>query len=624
MLFVESVTKWLQSRNTNFKISVVALSDFALFILAVLLAYALRLSALELPTYNRLPLYLAAPVLSVASGFIMQIYWSVSRSYSAALERRVLLSQILAAIAWILLLFVLGTTGFARSVVVIYTLLAVAGMIGLRRVAVYMFSHESRLKQVRALIPCLIYGAGLEGQQLAEAMRRQQKYRPLAFLDTDYTLVGRVVSGLKVYTFENLDYVITRYHPKEVIIAKPSIARAGLRDLFHIISDKGLAAKIVPNLRDLIDGSQKLGELRDIRVEDLLGRDPVPPDDALLDKATKGLVVMVSGAGGSIGSELVRQVALRKPRKIVLVDHNEFSLFEVHREIESLLSANKTADFEIVAVLADVKDKQFMSGVITNHSVEVVFHAAAYKHVRMVQENALAGIRNNVFGTKALAEASMEVGVKRFILISTDKAVRPTSIMGASKRVAEMVVQALASKPGHGTIFSMVRFGNVLGSTGSVVPLFREQIASGGPVRVTHEDVTRYFMLIPEAAQLVVQAGAMAEGGEVFVLDMGEPIKIMKLAQTMIDLAGLSQRSVDNPDGDIEIQTIGLREGEKLYEELQIGSDVSSTQHQRIMRSREFFLPLQDIENNIVDFLQGDLEKALLRLFALASQEKPD
>jgi FlaA1/EpsC-like NDP-sugar epimerase len=618
---IESLTFWLQTRQTGFKVVVVALCDLVWFLIAVFLAYALRLSALDVPAYDKLPLYLVAPLLSLLSAFALKIYWAVARSYSAVIERRIVMSQLWAALAWILLLFALGTFGFARSVVVIYTLLAVSGMILLRRGAAFLFNHERRLAQAKALIPCIIYGAGAEGQQLVASMQRQQKYKPLAFIDTDYTLVGRVVSGLMVFTSENLDHVIDRYRPQEVIIAKAGMSRAGLRDLFHLVAEKDLAAKIVPNLADLIDGSQKLGEVRDIRVEDLLGRDPVPPDKQLLNKATKDLVVMVTGAGGSIGSELVRQAALCQPRKLVLVDHDEFALFEIHREIENLVVGGKPVALPLVAVLADVKDKAVMRDVMAAHSVDVVFHAAAYKHVRMVQENVRSGILNNVFGTRSVAEAALEQGVKRFILVSTDKAVRPTSVMGASKRVAEMIVQALAAKTEHKTIFSMVRFGNVLGSTGSVVPLFREQIAAGGPLLVTHEDVTRYFMLIPEAAQLVIQAGAMAEGGEVFVLDMGEPIKIMKLAQTMIELAGLTERNAATPDGDIEIRIVGLRDGEKLYEELQIGADVSSTQHERILRSREYFMPLSQIAKELKVFETGKEEAARKTLFELALRD---
>ncbi len=626
MPLTEAITTWLRTRHSWLKITVVALCDVAVFVAAVFAAYVLRISGFEIPPNDILWLYLLAPGLSVVSAFAIRIYWSASRSYTKDLERRIVLSQLAAALAWVLLLFILGTTGFARSVVVIYTLLAVGGMIMLRRIAAHMLDHEGRAIRAKTLPPCLVYGAGVEGQQVVEALRRQKKYRPVGFVDTDYTLVGRQVAGLHVYDIENLTATAEKFNISDIIIAKPGLSRSGLRDLFHIASQSGLAAKIVPNLGQLLDGSRGLGELREILVEDLLGRDPVPPDTMLMDKATKGLVVMVTGAGGSIGSELVRQVSLRGPSKLVLVEHNEFSLFEIHREIESQLVASGKPKFELVAVLADVKDKAMMSSTIASHSVDVIFHAAAYKHVRMVQENAQAGINNNVFGTKAVAEAALERGVKRFILISTDKAVRPTSIMGASKRVAEMIVQALAAKAGHKTIFSMVRFGNVLGSTGSVVPLFREQIASGGPIMVTHEDVTRYFMLIPEAAQLVIQAGAMAEGGEVFVLDMGEPIKIMKLARTMIELAGLSEKSKDSPEGDIEIQVIGLRDGEKLYEELQIGTDVSSTQHERIMRSREYCLDLVKLDK-LLDPLRNSFksqkEAAIVQhIFALASMSK--
>jgi FlaA1/EpsC-like NDP-sugar epimerase len=353
---------------------------------------------------------------------------------------------------------------------------------------------------------------------------------------------------------------------------------------------EGLKVKTVPGIDEIVDGQIDINALRPIKLEDLLGRDPVPPDKLLMKKAISGQVVLVTGAGGSIGSELVRQISIYAPQKIILVDNNEYSLFEIHREIETKCFS-QNSKYELLALLADVQDTARMSEIISEHGITVVLHAAAYKHVRMVQENSMAGIRNNVWGTLAVAEAAVKNNVKLFILISTDKAVRPTSIMGASKRVAEMVVQALAKRKDSKTVFAIVRFGNVLGSTGSVIPLFQEQIMKGGPVVVTHKEVTRFFMLIPEAAQLVIQSGALAEKGEVFVLDMGESVKIVNLAETMIELAGMTVKSQTNPDGEIEIKFIGLRDGEKLYEELQIGRDVSTTSHERIMRSNEFFLP---------------------------------
>jgi UDP-N-acetylglucosamine 4,6-dehydratase len=339
-----------------------------------------------------------------------------------------------------------------------------------------------------------------------------------------------------------------------------------------------------------------------------LGRDPIPARADLMEKAIFGKSVLVTGAGGSIGSELVRQAFAHGAAQIILVDNSEFSLFQIHRQMEQELGS--AASPKLVPVLADVLQKPLMCKLIEQYNVKVVFHAAAYKHVRMVQENAIAGIKNNIWGTIAVAEAAVEAGAERFILISTDKAVRPTSVMGASKRAAELIIQALANgslKSGKSqTIFSMVRFGNVLGSTGSVVPIFKEQIAAGGPVHVTHPEVTRYFMLIPEAAQLVIQAGAMAEGGEVFVLDMGEPVKIAQLAETMIELAGFKRKTKDNPNGDIEIEYVGLRDGEKMFEELQIGRDAIYTSHPRILRSNEIWLPKKRL-----DTLLTKIERAI-------------
>ncbi len=592
MSYIFNSVATLKELSSLKKISIVLVADLLLLSLVVMVSYVLRLSVLELPSRDKLPVYFVVPFISVASAFMFGVYDAAARNYSEFIEKKLLLSQLIATVLWALCVFALGTEGFARSVVFIYAVLATTGMIVLRRIAAHFFNAPVSRRGIQHKTPVVIYGAGREGMVIAESLRRSSSYRPVAFIDNDYTLDGRMVSGLRVYPMENLQVVIEKHEPREVIVAKSSINRAHRRTLVDVLIDRGLEVKIAPGLDQIIDGDVKVGDIRPIRVEDLLGRDPVPPDRALMEKAIKNQVVMVTGAGGSIGSELVRQVMQFEPRKVVLVESNEYALFEIHREIEGRLHSNAAIAF--VPLLADVKDKRLVDEIIRNHHVEIIFHAAAYKHVRMVQENPTAGIYNNIFGTQAVAEAALDNGVKRFILISTDKAVRPTSAMGASKRVAEMTVQALAAQPGHNTIFSMVRFGNVLGSTGSVVPIFREQIAAGGPVLVTDPEVTRFFMLIPEAAQLVIQAGAMAEGGEVFVLDMGESIKILQLAETMIELAGLTRKSAENPQGDIEIRFSGLKPGEKLYEELQIGNEVSSTSHTRILRSKEIFFPLDE------------------------------
>jgi FlaA1/EpsC-like NDP-sugar epimerase len=591
MPIFEKFVAYLKELNSFQKILFVLAADYLVLNWAAVTSYMLRLSSFELPPAETAFVYFIVPVLGVVSAYSFGVYEAAARNYSEVIERKLLASQITATLVWALLLVFIGTSGFARSTVIIYTVIGLLAMIVLRRFASVLFNVTIKPKLVRAQVPVVIYGAGREGMVLADSMRRSGNYRPVAFVDPDYTIHGRMVSGLRVFSVENLNHVIDKYGPREAIVANPNINRANRRVLVDMLLSQGLGVKIAPGLDQIIDGDVKVGDIRPIRVEDLLGRDPVPADRTLMENAVRDQVVMVTGAGGSIGSELVRQVCLYGPQKIVLVENNEFALFEIHRELESKLQ--KSGNMHVYAMLADVREKARIAAIIREHSVDIIFHAAAYKHVRMVQDNPVAGIDNNVFGTQAVAEAAMENGVKRFILISTDKAVRPTSAMGASKRVAEMTVQALAAIEGQSTIFSMVRFGNVLGSTGSVVPLFREQIAAGGPVMVTDREVTRYFMLIPEAAQLVIQAGAMAQGGDVFVLDMGESIKIMQLAETMIELAGLSLKTPDYPEGDIEIAISGLKPGEKLYEELQIGNEVSSTSHTRIMRSKEIFFPLE-------------------------------
>jgi FlaA1/EpsC-like NDP-sugar epimerase len=582
------LVSYLRSRNRYTKIAVLAGADLMILTLVVLAAYALRVSGLNLPEAKTLPLYIVAPILSVVFAYLLGIYEASTRNYSVTLEYRILLSQLFVPVVWITILLLAGLHGFARSTVVIYFTFSVLAMIMMRRVVAWLFVDRYEKSIVRrSRIPVLVYGAGHEGLMLVEALRKQNQYEPVAFLDDDKSHFGRQIANLKVYSHDNLETVLQSKQPHEVIIAKTGMTRSGRRLLVELFKGHGLKVKTVPNIDDIMKGNLKLREIRPINVEDLLGRDAVPPDVDLMENALKGQVVMVTGAGGSIGSELVRQASQFAPKKLVIVENSELALFEIHRELEKRLLAE---GLEFVPLLADVQDKKRMVAIMEEHAVDVVFHAAAYKHVRMVQENPVAGIRNNLFGTKAVAEAALECGVGRFILISTDKAVRPTSVMGATKRAAELVVQALAAEKGHSTIFSMVRFGNVLGSTGSVVPLFREQIATGGPVLVTHPDVTRYFMLIPEAAQLVIQAGAMAKGGEVFVLDMGEPVKIMQLAETMIGLAGLTQKTESDPDGDIEIHLSGLKDGEKLYEELQIGTNIFPTGHPRIMQAHEVFL----------------------------------
>jgi FlaA1/EpsC-like NDP-sugar epimerase len=426
----------------------------------------------------------------------------------------------------------------------------------------------------------LIYGAGSSGRQLAAAMSASRELRVVGFLDDDQSLYGTLVNGLRVYPIDRLRQLIDRKHVTDVMLALPSAPRQRRNEIIQSLRGLPLTVQTLPGLMDLAHGRVQASDLRALSIEDLLSREPVMPEMTAVRGKIAGRTVLVTGAGGSIGSELCRQIVAAEPARILLLETSEFALYAIHR---NLIEAT---GIEVVPLLGSVTDAFRVAEILRAWSPDIVFHAAAYKHVPLVEHNPLEGLRNNVIGTLRVAELAAQLGVKDFVLVSTDKAVRPTNTMGATKRLAELVLQGLAAE-NTATCFSMVRFGNVLGSSGSVVPLFREQIRQGGPVTITHRDITRYFMTIPEAAQLVVQASAMAAGGEVFVLDMGEPVRIEDLARNMIELCGLSVRSANNPDGDIEIVEVGMRPGEKLYEELLIGDNPRPTAHPRIMMASE-------------------------------------
>jgi FlaA1/EpsC-like NDP-sugar epimerase len=440
----------------------------------------------------------------------------------------------------------------------------------------------------------LVYGAGRAGQQLALSLRHESQVHLVGFIDDDIRLDGQRLDGVPVFGAFRLHQLLADTDVDEVLLAIPSASRARRREIIETLQNEEVYVRSLPSLTNVIDGSITVNDLREIQIEELLGREAVVANELLMGRTIHGKTVMVSGAGGSIGSELCRQIVRCRPARLILLEQSEFALYSIEQEIRELmrrLGISVPLDLE----LANVSERSSMRRVYHHYRPETVFHAAAYKHVPLVEANPISGLRNNIMGTLHSVEAAEEVGVTNFTLISTDKAVRPTNIMGASKRVCEMILQARAASSGVKTIFSMVRFGNVLGSSGSVVPLFKTQIAAGGPVTLTHREITRYFMTIPEASQLVIQASAMAKGGEVFVLDMGEPVRIIDLARTMIRLSGLSVREADHPDGDIEIVETGLRPGEKLYEELLIGNNPEQTNHPRIMRAREGLLPWTEL-----------------------------
>ncbi|MGP5191746.1 polysaccharide biosynthesis protein [Vreelandella alkaliphila] len=494
------------------------------------------------------------------------------------------------------------------SVIVIYTLLLLLGIGSLR----FFIRELYRYSQRRQRKPVVIYGAGAAGCELVDALRHGGEYEPVAFVDDWRGLEGAMVEGLRVHQPVALAALVQEYQAAMVLLAIPSAPRWRRREILHWLSGLSVPLKTIPGSADVIAGRAKISELHDVALEDLLGREAVPAFPELLQANIRDKAVMVTGAGGSIGSELCRQILAQNPIRLLLVDNCEFALYAIEQELRQVVEITHSR-CELKPLLISVQHAGSLKAVFESFQVHTVYHAAAYKHVPMVEFNLVQGVSNNVFGTLNLAQAAMTAGVETFVVISTDKAVRPTNAMGASKRLTELICQAFAHAQSN-TRFCMVRFGNVLGSSGSVVPLFRKQIEQGGPIKVTHPEITRYFMTIPEAAQLVIQAGAMGEGGEVFVLDMGDPVRILDLAMNMVRLSGLEVRDAEHPEGDIEIVYSGLRPGEKLYEELLIGDDVRRTRHDRIMTSKERFWEWPRLETFLKELEQAFIETDHLRI----------
>ena len=587
---------WLIERPRWFKRMLLIANDFAMLGIALWAAYSLRLSRVYIPeTWPIFLLMLAAPIIGVFVFYWRGLYKLVTRFIGPSGTTQIYIAVIIAAVLWALVVLMSGIQGQPRSVVVIYALVA-AGLIRLSRqwAGAMLLKSAPQFEPVRsdARKNVIIYGAGPVGIQLLRALNETGTYRTVAFIDSNTSLAGQVVHGVKVIRPDKIGKVIADEKVDEVLLATPSALRGERRVALKALEAFPVVVKTLPALEEIASGRVEVSDLRLIDVEDLLGRDPVTPDKELLSSQVQGKAVLITGAGGSIGSELTRQLLRLAPKTLVLLDVSEPALYEIALEIAEvqrrmrLENGGAAQETEIVQVLGSVLDRTLVRRTIEQHGIEVVYHAAAYKHVPIVEVNPSVGLQNNTFGTLVTAEAARDAGVERFVLISSDKAVRPTNVMGASKRLAELILQAMAEEP-RKTVFTMVRFGNVLDSSGSVVRLFRNQIKAGGPVTVTHPEVIRYFMSIPEAAQLVIQAGAMAEGGEVFVLEMGTPVKIDDLARTMIRLSGLEVRDEANPEGDVEIAYCGLRPGEKLYEELLIGENATGTNHPRIFKTSE-------------------------------------
>lgn len=602
-------------------------TDVLLVWAALWLAFMVRLGIDDM--YNPLRvhvwLFAAAPMVAIPLFIRFGMYRAVMRYFGndalLAIVKAVSLSALILAL--VVFWYSNHETIVPRSIVFNYWWLSLVIIGGLRLAMRQYFMGDwftsvnyvpFRTKD-EGLTKVAIYGAGVAGNQLVAALRMGRSMRPVAFIDDDNDIADRVISGLQVFKPKHIQQMIDVTGAQELLLALPSTTRARRREILGFLEGFPLHVRSVPNFTDLASGRVKVDDIQEVDIADLLGRDAVPAQDDLLERCVTGHAVMVTGAGGSIGSELCRQIVSLRPKLLVLYEHSEFNLYSIMTELEQRL-ARESLRVELLPILGSVRHPHKLLDVMKTWSIATVYHAAAYKHVPMVEHNVAEGVLNNVIGTLNTAQAALQAGVANFVLISTDKAVRPTNVMGSTKRLAEMVLQALSREVApvlfgdpanvarvNKTRFTMVRFGNVLGSSGSVIPLFHKQIKSGGPLTVTHPKITRYFMTIPEAAQLVIQAGSMGQGGDVFVLDMGEPVKIAELAERMIHLSGLSIRSEKNPQGDISIEFTGLRPGEKLYEELLIGDNVVMTRHPMIMSAHEDFLHWDVLKDRFVALL---------------------
>lgn len=611
---------WLLALPSRYKRLLQVVTDLVLVWLGLWLAYVVRLGldyTVE-PFGKHYWLFLAAPIIAIPSFYYFGLYRTVMRYAGKEVLYAIVKAVTLSALVFALFIywFQSGSTLVPRSLVLSYWWLSIFILGGLRLLLREYFlgewletvGHIPFTKQTNSLPRVAIYGAGSAGNQLATALRMGKSMRPVAFIDDDDTIASRTIAGLKVYKPKHIEQMIEATGATEVLLAMPSATRSRRREVLAFLEPFPLHVRTIPGFMDLASGRVKVQDLQEVDIADLLGRDAVEPQMALFERCIKQQVVMVTGAGGSIGSELCRQILASGATTLILFEHSEFNLYSIQTELDARI-CKEGLSVQLIPILGSIRNLKRLREVMETWKVNTVYHAAAYKHVPMVEHNTAEGILNNVIGTLNTAQAAIAAQVEHFVLISTDKAVRPTNIMGSTKRLAEMVLQALSKEATSGlfrddkntqqfennTRFTMVRFGNVLGSSGSVIPLFRGQIKRGGPVTVTHPKMTRYFMTIPEASQLVIQAGAMGQGGDVFVLDMGEPVKIVELAEKMINLTGLTVRSEANPSGEIAIEFSGLRPGEKLYEELLIGDNVSPTEHSMIMRADEAFLPWDEL-----------------------------
>ncbi len=621
---------WFISLPRQKKAFILISADIFFAMFALWAAFSLRLGELYIPKGEVWYLFAAAPVIAVPIFVKLGLYRAIIRYMEIRALWAIIQATTLYALVFAFVLYESAVMGVPRTVLPLNWLNMML-LVGSSRFFARWWLGELYLNLTRgrgiknhSKKNVVIYGAGSAGVQLASALGYGREYRPVAFIDDDALLHKQKVNGLRIYPLSSLMYIIERHQVSDVLLAMPSANRTRKSEIIRLLEPFAVHVMSMPGLSDIAQGKVTVDELQEVDIADLLGRDAVPPDQSLLHANIEGKVVMVTGAGGSIGSELCRQIIQLQPNSLILFEVCEFALYAIEKELQHLLSKRRassrlaggihtipgdiknTEEIKLIPVLGSVENATRCEKICKTFRVQTIYHAAAYKHVPMVEKNPGEAIWNNVFGTLRTAQAAINAEVETFVLISTDKAVRPTNTMGATKRFAELILQALSlNTVNNPTRFTMVRFGNVLGSSGSVVPLFKEQIARGGPVTVTDERIIRYFMTIPEASQLVIQAGAMGQGGDVFVLDMGEPIRIVDLAKRMIHLSGLEIKDAAHPGGDIEICFTGLRPGEKLYEELLIGDNVSKTDHARIMRAQEHIIPWVELDKMLAALEQA-------------------
>ena len=602
----------LQQTSRSNKQLIMLAFDIAALIAVLLASFSMRLGVWYVPENEMLWLVFAAPVLALPIFMRFGLYRAVIRYISFKALWSIAQAVSLYALLWGVITFMSAAQGIPRSVILINWVLSLLVISGARLIARWLFDDMGNNTGKKVII----YGAGSAGRQLLVALEHSTEYAAVAFIDDNKALVKGFVNGIEVIDKSKLKFFIDKYQVEEILLAMPSISNSCRKQIIDFLQEFAIKVRTLPSISEIVSGKIQPSDLQQIKIQDLLGRDAVAANQSLLGRNITAKVVMVTGAGGSIGSELCRQIVALKPQALILYELSELALYNIDKELANV-------DIEVYPLLGSVNNSHRLSQVLKRFSVDTIYHAAAYKHVPMVEFNNTEGANNNVLGTLCIAQAAIDANVKTFVLISTDKAVRPTNTMGVTKRCAELILQALSATQTT-TTFSMVRFGNVLGSSGSVIPLFTQQIKQGGPITVTDENIIRYFMTIPEAVELVIQAGAMGTGGDVFVLDMGEPIRIIDLAKQMIHLSGLEIKNKHNPDGDIAIEYTGLRPGEKLFEELLIGDSISDTDNPLIMCAQEDSLPWDELEPILTGLHSAIIKCDQQKLRQLLIQAVPD